>query len=139
MCPNLSRVCHLFHQLNFCLNIFHQMQSDISEWFCKRSEKQKIISVLFPKVSSSALSLIFNINDGILRILIGRAMLGPCIQIGKISASARIGAQKHQHQLGLELNREELTVEPAFAKMSGEPSIWTEGTAKYISQSIWKI
>ena len=34
------------------------------------------------------------------------------------------------------IHREELTVEPAFAKMSGEPSIWTEGTAKYMKINI---
>ena len=38
---------------------------------------------------------------------------------------------KYQHPNWENISkREELTVEPAFAKMSGEPSIWTEGTAK---------
>ena len=28
--------------------------------------------------------------------------------------------------------QQQLTVEPAFANISGEPSIWTEGTAKFL-------
>ena len=112
--------------------------------------------ILFPKVSSSAPSLIFNINDGILRILIDHASkLGKYQDqrrrterdsqwkyqgiSGKISGKIPAEYQgnireyegKYQHPNWENISkREELTVEPAFAKMSGEPSIWTEGTAK---------
>ena len=81
----------------------------------------------------------------------------PCIEIGKISGSAaaqqrgthiidirgnqgkyheilkNIRKYQEKYQLGkISAKREELTVEPAFAKMSGEPSIWTEGTENYL-------
>ena len=110
--------------------------------------------ILFPGVSSSALSLIFNINDGILRILIDhasklgkyqdrrrrterdsqwkyQAMSGKIS--GKIPAEYQGNIREYEGKYPNWENiskREELTVEPAFAKMSGEPSIWTEGTAK---------
>ena len=87
--------------------------------------------ILFPEVTISALSLIFNINDGILRILIGRAMLGPCIQIGKISASARIGAQKHQHQLGLELKNIIISISSARSSKISLSASARLGAQKY--------
>ena len=94
--------------------------------------------ILFPKLTSSAQSLIFNINDGILRILIDHA----ASRLGKYQHRLRqelLQRATHSGEKNCSFYREELTVDPAFAKMSGDPSICTEGTAKIFNFILWLI
>ena len=130
----LSTFIHFYHQLTLCLNIFHYIYVFVI-WYCQAFLNVVLKIILFPKLTSSAQSLIFNINDGILRILIDHA----ASRLGKYQHRLRQEQLTAEKKINCSFYREELTVDPAFAKMSGDPSICTEGTAKMFNFILWFI